>query len=64
MSVMKAAERKTPYEAYNGKKPSVAHFKVFRSECFMHIQDEDRTKLELNSRKCIFLVYDMELKGY
>jgi len=46
MSVTKAAEGKTPKEAYNGKKPSVAHFKVFGIECFMHIQDEERTKVE------------------
>ena len=55
---------KTPQEAYSGKKPSVAHLEVFGSECFMHIPDEERTKLEPKSRKCIFLGYDMESKAY
>lgn len=62
-SVMKAVEGKTPQEAYSGKKPSVSHLKVFESECCMHIRDE-RTKLALKSRKCIFLGYDMESKLY
>jgi hypothetical protein len=30
----------------------------------MHIPDEERTKLEPKSRKCIFLGYDMESKAY
>ena len=63
-SATKAVDGKTPQEAYSGKKPSVAHLKVFGSECFMHIPDEERTKLEPKSRKCIFLGYDMESKAY
>ena len=63
-SVTKVMDGKTPHEAYSGKKPSVAHLKVFGSECFMHIPDEERTKLEPKSCKCIFLGYDMESKAY
>ena len=37
----KAVDGKTPQEAYSGKKPSVAHLKVFGTECFMHIPDEE-----------------------
>jgi len=59
----KAVDGRTPQEAYSGKKPSVAHLKVFGSECFMHIPDEERTKLQPKSRKCIFLGYDMESKA-
>ena len=36
-SATKVVEGKTPHEAYNGKKPSISHLKVFGSECFMHI---------------------------
>jgi len=39
--VKKAVEDKTPQEAYNKKRPSGGHFKVFGSECFMHILDEE-----------------------
>jgi hypothetical protein len=63
-SATKAVDGKTQQEAYSGKKPSVAHFKVFGCECYMHVPDEDHTKLELKSRKCIFLGYDMESKAY
>ena len=59
-SATKAVEGKTPQEAYSGKKPSVAHLKVFGSECFMYIPNEERTRLAPQSHKCIFLGYDME----
>jgi len=55
---------KTPHEAYSGKKPSLAKFKVFRIECFVNIRNDEQTTLELKSCKCIFLGYDMEFKGY
>ena len=60
----KAVDGKTPQQAYNGKKPSVAHLNVIGSECFMHILDEELTKLQPKSCKCIFLGYDMESKAY
>jgi len=40
-SATKLVEGKTTQEAYNRKNPSVTHFKVFGSECFMHIQNEE-----------------------
>jgi len=55
---------KNPHEAYSGKKPSLANFKVFRIECFVNIRNDEQTMLESESCKCIFLGYDMELKGY
>lgn len=60
----KAVKDKTPLEAYSGIKPSVAHFKVFGCECYAHVPKENRRKLDPKSRKCIFLGYDMETKGY
>ena len=60
----KAVQGKTPIEAYSGNKPSVAHLRVFGCECFMHIPKEDRRKLDSKSRKCIFVGYDKEAKGY
>ena len=62
-SATKAVEGKTPQEAYSGKKPLVAHLKVFGSECFMHIPDKERTELAPKSCKCIFLGYDVESKA-
>jgi len=42
----------------------MAKFKLFESDFFLHIPDEEQTKLEPKSHRCIFLGYNMELKGY
>jgi len=63
-SYTKAVKGKTPQEAWSGKKPSVAYFCTFGCECFMHVPDASRTKWDSKSRKCIFLGYSMESKGY
>ena len=63
-SYTKALKGKTPLEAYSGKKPSIAHFRVFGCECYAHVPDQTRTKLEAKSRKCIFLGYSLESKAY
>ena len=63
-STTKAVEGMTPLQAYLGKKPSVAHFKVFGSEFFVHVPDADQRKLDSKSRKCIFLGYFTESKAY
>ena len=61
---MKALKAKTPLEAYLGKKPSASHFRTFGCECFVHIPDSSRKKLDLKSRKCIFMGYSQESKAY
>lgn len=63
-SYTKAVIGMTPHEAYSGKKPSVAHFRVFGSECYAHIPDSDRKKLDSKNRVCIFLGYSDESKAY
>ena len=63
-SYTKAVQGKTPLEAYSGKKPSVLHYRIFGSECYAHVPDKLRTNLEDKSRKCIFLGYIKETKGY
>eukprot|EP00249_Psilotum_nudum_P034762 c54262_g1_i1 orf=1-294(+) len=54
----------TPQQSYSSNKPSVEYFCVFGSECFVHVPDANRTKWEPKSRKCIFLGYNMQSKGY
>ncbi|XP_074351350.1 uncharacterized protein LOC141690452 [Apium graveolens] len=54
----------TPQEAWNGKKPTVSHLKVFGSVAYAHIPDQQRTKLEDKSKKYIFIGYDEKTKGY
>lgn len=48
---------KTPYEAWDGKRPFLAHLRVFGCDSFMHIPKERRQKLDSKSEKCIFIGY-------
>lgn len=59
-----ALKNKTPEEAWSGKKPSVAHFKIFGCVCHRHIPDAMRTKLESKSASGVFLGIGDETKGY
>ena len=54
----------TPYEAWTGEKPSVQHLKVFGCEAYAHPPEDERSKLGLKARKCIFLGYGTETKGF
>ncbi|CAN6686650.1 unnamed protein product [Malus baccata var. baccata] len=60
----KALEKKTPFEAFSGRKPSVKHLKVFRSICYAQIPSQLRHKLEINSIKCVLVGYGSCEKGY
>ena len=55
---------KTPYEAWVGKKPSLAHLRVFGCDVFVHIPKERRQKLDSKFEKCIFVGYKDGVKGY
>ncbi|BBH08996.1 transposable element gene [Prunus dulcis] len=60
----KALNKVTPFEAYTGRKPGVAHLKIFGSPCHVLIPSALRHKLEENSHKCIFVGYGLFQKGY
>ncbi|BBG97058.1 hypothetical protein Prudu_006062 [Prunus dulcis] len=60
----KALSKKTPFEAYSGRKPGVKHLKVFGSLCYAHVPKQQRQKLDLASKRCIFLGYGSCEKGY
>ena len=34
--------KKTPYELFKGKKPSISYFHAFGSKCFIHNNGKDR----------------------
>jgi len=55
---------KSPYELMFEEKPSVKHFKVFGSICYVHVPDAKRTKLDAKAHKCIFIGYDERKKGW
>ncbi|KAI5323714.1 hypothetical protein L3X38_032786 [Prunus dulcis] len=60
----KSLKEVTPFEAYTGRKPGIAHLKVFGSLCHVLIPSALRHKLEENSHKCIFVGYGPCEKGY
>ncbi|GJU45654.1 retrovirus-related pol polyprotein from transposon TNT 1-94 [Tanacetum coccineum] len=57
-------ERKTPYELIQGKKPSIEHFKVFDSKCFILNTKDYLTKFDPKSTEGVFLGYSPNSKAY
>ena len=51
-------------QAFSSKKLCVKHFRFFKSDCFMHVPNANKTKWDPKSKKCIFLGYSEEAKGY
>ncbi|KAB2603956.1 retrovirus-related Pol polyprotein from transposon TNT 1-94 [Pyrus ussuriensis x Pyrus communis] len=60
----KALGNITPFEAYNGRKPGIAHLKNFGSLCYVHVPTELRQKLDAKSTKGVFVGYATCEKGY
>lgn len=55
---------KMPMEAWSGKKPSLRNLCVFGCEAYAHVPDVRRSKLGNKVVKCIFIGYDIGVKGY
>jgi hypothetical protein len=53
-----------PKEAWTGKKINYYFLKSLNCEAFVHIDKENRTKLEAKSKKCTFIGYDVNDFGY
>ena len=50
----KALQSITPYEAWNGKKPSIGHLRVFGCLAYALVPMQQRRKLDDKAVKCIF----------
>jgi len=48
---------RTPYEAWTGKRPDVAHLRPFGCTAYMRVPDETRRKLDPKSLACTLLGY-------
>ncbi|GJZ19918.1 retrovirus-related pol polyprotein from transposon TNT 1-94 [Tanacetum coccineum] len=59
-----SAPRKTPYEIFKGRKPSLEYFKVFRSKFFILNTKDYLTKFDPKSYEGVFLGYSQNSKAY
>ena len=54
----------TPYEAWYGEKPDIAHLRTFGSRAFVHIPDSLRQKLDAKAQEVILVGYCKTSKAY
>lgn len=62
--VLKANQKKSPYEVVFKKKPAFAEFHEFGGDVFVKVPDEKRRKLDDKAIKMKFVGYDESSKGY
>ncbi|KAG8492199.1 hypothetical protein CXB51_009896 [Gossypium anomalum] len=60
----KALEQKTPFEAWFGFKPSLAHLRIFGCLCYSQVPAVKRSKLDKKAQASILVGYSSEKKGY
>ena len=53
-----------PEETLTGKKVNYSFLKTFGCEAFVHVDKENRTKLDAKSWKCTFIGYGIYDYGY
>ena len=63
-SPTKSLDGMTPFEACYGKKRNVNHLRVIGCAAYIHVQKDERKKLDPKVKKCIFLGYGATRKGY
>lgn len=54
----------TPFEAYTGNKPSIAHLRIFGCKAYAHVPQERRQKLDSKTIECTYLGYSEHKKAY
>ena len=54
----------TPEEAWSGRRPCIAHMRVFGCVAYAMVPDEQRGKLDAKGTKCLFLGYCEGTKAY
>jgi hypothetical protein len=49
---------------FTGKKPNVSHLRIFGCISYVHVPDENRSKLDPKVEECIFIEYSSKQKKY
>lgn len=57
-------DRKVIKEVQSGKQVDYSMIRVFEYPAYVHISSEERSKLDLKSKRCIFLGYEKGVKRY
>ncbi|KAJ2955432.1 hypothetical protein NUW54_g14737 [Trametes sanguinea] len=63
-SPTRALPNQTPFEAFWGRKPNVAHLQEFGADCWVLRQDTALHKLARKSRPCKFMGFSEESRAY
>ena len=53
-----------PEESWTGKEVKLSHLRIFGCTAYVHIEPENRGKLDPKSRKCYFIGYGTDSYGY
>jgi hypothetical protein len=64
ISPLSTIDDKTPQEVWTGKKHSLTHLQVFGCEAYVYVPNKNKSTLDKNDEKCIFIGYKDGLKGY
>ena len=59
-----ALDRKVAKEVWTGSPIDYSSLRVFGCPAYVHIPNEEISKLDAKSRQCIFLGYQKEVKGF
>ena len=59
-----AIDFKIPEEVWSGRPVNYSSLKIFGCPAYVHVQSGKRSKLDLKSRKCVFLGFEKGVKGY
>ena len=61
----RSLEKMTPYERWYGRKPNLAHLRVFGCVAYVYIPDSNRNgKLSKKAERLRFVGYSLQTKGY
>ena len=55
---------KAPEKIWSGNNVSYHHLRVFGCKAFVHVPKDERSKLDVKTRECIFIGYGQDQFGY